>query len=538
VKLRIEEVVEEIRGAWRFRSQALAVAWIVGILGWAAVMVWPDRYLATARIFIDTRTALKPVLEGLAVQQDVNAQLNLARQSLLGVPQLERIATDVGLLSPLIENPSKRTAIIDKMRDRIYITVRTASELASDHDTGGAMYGIGYKDAHRERSLKVVEELLDTLMKETIGGKAQGSKDAQNFLENQIKEYEVRLSAAEQRLADFKRTNVGVMPGEEGGYFQRLQTEMDAVRTAENGLTEAESRRDEIKRQLHGESAVAAATTAPVTGNQNGAASTGDVLARIRETQAKLDELLLKYTDKHPDVIATRGTLAELKLRREAELAALRQGDPDAVASSGAGANPVYQSMEVALNQANVEIAILRQKLEGHRSRVAELRKALNTMPQVEAEFAQLNRDYDVDKTEFTALLTQLEKARLGQEADSSGSVRFAIVEPPNSDYRPISPARTLIIAGVLLVALAAGGGFAYLRNKMAPVYWSSRKLAAQTKAQVLGVVTIAFPSSSRRGMRGAVAWFATAACCLVIAGATVLQLSRLGLRLTVPGIE
>ena len=82
------------------------------------------------------------------------------------------------------------------------------------------------------------------------------------------------------------------------------------------------SRRDELAKQLHSDSAVSAAGSSAPSGGR-GVAGGSDTLSRIQETQAKLDELLLKYTDKHPDVIATRATLEELKKRRESELESL-----------------------------------------------------------------------------------------------------------------------------------------------------------------------------------------------------------------------
>lgn len=531
----VEEVLEEVRGAWRFRWWALAAAWLLGVLGWAVVMLLPDMYEGRATVFVDTRTALRPVLQGLAVEQDVDAELNFVRQSLLGAPQLEKIARDVGLLNPALTDVRERVSVIDGLRDRIAITVTSASSSEGAREAG-SIYGIVYQDRNRARSLKVVGELLNTLIVDTLGGKRQGSQDAQKFLETQIRDYETRLRAAEDKLADFKKHNVGAMPTEEGGYFARLQSEMDAVKTAQTALSVAMSRREELTRQLNGESPLsAAATPGLVPGGPGAAAGGGDTLSRIRETQAHLDELLLNYTDKHPDVIAARQTLVELTARRASEIESLRRGDASALANSGAAANPVYQSIQLALNQADVEIASLRRQLGDHQSRVADLRRALDTMPKVEAEYAQLNRDYDVNKTQYTALLTQLEKAKLGQEADTNGSVRFEIVEPPNAEYRPVSPHRSLLVLVVLGLALGCGAGLAYLIQMLKPVFWSVRTLAENTGATVLGAVSPAFPQALLRRKRWDVSFYTLFAGSFFLLAAVVLGLSLLGQHLTLP---
>src|ERR1700683_4286989 len=499
MNLLVEQVLDEARGAWRFRWWALGAAWILGMVGWAVVMLLPDMYEARATVFVDTRTALRPVLQGLAVEQDVDAELNFVRQSLLGTPQLEKIAHDVGLMTPELADVRKLTALIDSMRDRIAITVTSASSHEGDQNAG-SIYGIVYQDPDRSRSLKVVGELLNTLIVDTLGGKRQGSQDAQKFLETQIKDYESRLRAAEDRLADFKKQNIGAMPTEQGGYFSRLQTEMDAVKSAQTTLSVAISRRDELSRQLHGEPALAAtAASAPTA---PGAAGGNDTLSRIPETQAHLDELLLNYTDRHPDVIAARQTLAELQARRSQELESLRNGDANAVANSGAAANPIYQSIQLELNKAEVEIASLNRQLADHQGRVFELRRALDTMPKVEAEYAQLNRDYDVNKTQYTALLTQLEKAKLSQEADTNGSVRFEVVEPPNAEYHPVSPHRVILVLVVFVAAIGVGGALAYLIQKLKPVFWSVKGLTAFTGVTVLGAVSAAFPKAIDRRRR------------------------------------
>src|SRR5260370_23205802 len=113
MKQELDRVWEEVRSAWRFRWMALAAASIASVIGWSIVFTLPDRYAADARVFVDTRTALKPALQGLTTHQNVDAQINYMRQSLLEGPQLERIAKETGGLPASITDERTRSRILN-----------------------------------------------------------------------------------------------------------------------------------------------------------------------------------------------------------------------------------------------------------------------------------------------------------------------------------------------------------------------------------------------------------------------------------------
>jgi polysaccharide chain length determinant protein (PEP-CTERM system associated) len=526
----LESTYDILHSAWRFRWWALLTSAITALVCWAIVFALPDRFEANARVFVDTRTALKPVLQGLTVEQDVNAQINFVRQSLLAGAQLEKIAVAAGVLDASITDPAQKSRVLQGLAERVKLTVGSASERENEREAG-AIYGISFQDEQRDRSLRVVEVLLNTLVEETLGGKRAGAESAQKFLEVQIREYERRLREAEDKLAEFKKHNIGLMPTEQGGYFAQLQTEIDAARKAESDLQILVSRRAELSRQLRGEAVVSASGSTPVLGS-TGIASGTDTMSRIKETQARLDELLLRFTDKHPDVIATRQNLEDLQKRRTIEIESLRRGDADAIAASGASSSPVYQSIQLALNQADVDIASLRGALAQHRIKAADLRKRLDTAPQVEAEFAALNRDYDVNRTQYSALLASYEKARLGEQADNAGSVRFEIVQPPNAAFAPVFPKRSMFLAGAFVLALLVGGGLAYLMHLLRPVVGSARSLAEFTGLPVLGVVSSAFPGRLHANAKRDLLHFAAGAACLLAGFVVAILLNWSGFRL------
>jgi polysaccharide chain length determinant protein (PEP-CTERM system associated) len=527
-----DKLLDEVQGAWRYRWLAFGIASVLALAGWLLVFTLPDRYEARASVLVDTRTALKPALEGLATQQDVGVELSYVRDSLLTNQRLLGIARSVGMLPASDTDPARTDRAVNYLMKHVQLTRESGDERAQ----GGASYGIEYQDTNRARALNVVSILLQTLIDETLGGKRQGSENAQQFLESQVKDYEKRLRTAEDRLAEFKSRHFGLMPSERGGYFEQLQKETAATEDARTKLLVAQNRRATLEQQLHGDAAVSAAASVAAVAGPNGAVGM-DTVSRIAQARAHLDELLLKYTDKHPDVIETRKTLAELESRRAAEIESLRNGDPRAAASSGASANPVYQSIQLELNHADVEIADLRTQLAEHEEKARQLRQLLNTAPQVEAEYAQLNRDYDVNKAQYTALLSSFEKARLGERADSAGSVKFQVVEPPIVSNRPVWPRRTVYLAAVLLAAMALGVAAANRLDRMRPLVGSSSGLARATGVPVLAVFGAAYPVRSKRHIRWAIVKICAACTCLAVAFAATVLLSHNGVRLALPAL-
>ena len=480
-------VRDELRGVWRYRWMGVLVAWLVACVGWLAVYATPDIYEARARVYVDTSTALRPLLQGLAIDSGVQSQLDLVRQALLSRPQLERVALKTDLLAGAT-NPVEREKVIESLRSQIKLT-------GDSGRTGDNLYTLAFQDPSRDKSVAVVRVVLDSFMEDVIGKKQAGQATAQRFLRDEIQQYERRLSEAEARLADFKKKNMGLMPGDRGDYFARMQAETEQLENARAQLRLAERKRAQLAVQLSGE------TPALNSSGQDSALSVDtESTAQLRDARARLQELLLRYTDKHPEVIALREQIAELEARRTREEENFRR-----LAASGhpgaASANPVYQRLQVDLNAAEVEVATLSGDVADRQRRIEQLKTLVNTAPEVEAELARLNRDYGVTKTQYDSLVQRLETARLSERADETGVVKFDVIDPPVATLEPIAPNRILLLTAALIGALLAGAGAAYLRHIGNPTIQSLRQLQAlSTRAQVV-VLGLTSPSSWRATM-------------------------------------
>jgi polysaccharide chain length determinant protein (PEP-CTERM system associated) len=277
-----------------------------------------------------------------------------------------------------------------------------------------------------------------------------------------------------------------VLPGQGGDYFTRLQTEREGLNQARSQLDVIMSQRNALNDQLRGQSPLVPngrALDPGVGGNR-------DIDARIKESEAKLEDLRLRFTEKHPEVVALKQTIADLKSRRGEELAAL-QGGGAGSGSLAVSDNPLYQSIRMQLNKIDVDAAAARADIAQRERRIAELQRSINTAPDVEAELGRLNRDYGVIKAQYEALLDRLQRARLSESADQTGVVQFQVIEPPAARFEPVGPNRPLMIIAVLLGAIGAGAGVAYVLHQLRPVVSSANALAELTRLPVIGTVSI-----------------------------------------------
>jgi polysaccharide chain length determinant protein (PEP-CTERM system associated) len=511
----LEAALHDLKALWRYRWPAALAAWAVAILGWTVVWLMPNVYEASARVYVDASSALRPLLQGIAVDAPVDAQLNYVKQQLLSRPALEKVAraTDLDLKAT---TPEDKQAIVDGLTKGITIQLAPI-----DKNNPDRLYQITYQNSNRKTAIAVVDTLIKTFVENSLGANREGSETAQRFLQDQIKDYEKRLADAEGKLADFKRKNVGLMPGEQGDYFTRVQNEMDAIKKAQAALSIAANKRDTLAHQLRGET--------PFTPGGNGvpgaAGVTTDTGLRLKEAQARLQEMQLKFTDRHPEIQQLKETISQLEARQKLEIAALQRGDATAAALTGMSANPVYQNIQMQLNQAEVEVNALKGEITDRQTRVAELTRLRDQAPEIEAELARLNRDYGVTKANYDALLERLERAKLTDQASATGTVKFEVIDPPAAKYEPVAPKRALLSTGVLVAALGAGLALAFVLNQLNPVYSSARTLAQVTGLPVLGSVSLTWADAVRATVRREARVYAIAVgVLLVVYGVALLQ--------------
>jgi polysaccharide chain length determinant protein (PEP-CTERM system associated) len=526
----VNQLLSTLRGMWKFRWPALIVAWVVAIVG--VVVVWriPDQYEATARIFVDTDSILKPLMSGLAVQPNVEQQIAMLSRTLISRPNLEKL---VRMADLDLKNQSKadQEALLERLLKGI--SLRTAG-------TGAAnLYLMSYRDPEPEKAKRVIQSMVSIFVESGMGASRKDTDSAKSFLTEQIKIFEARLEEAETRVKEFRLRNMdrqGLDGRDAASRLAEISTQFESARLQ---LREAERARDAAKRQLAEARGQAPSTALPnllqaAPAASSAAASfpvsTPEIDARIEAQRRSLDTLLQRYTEQHPDVIGTRRLLTDLEDQKRKEVAELQRRAQAAAAAAAAaaavtprpGAAPATESLAVQemsrmLAAAEVQVAAMQARVDEYSSRMAQVRQQLKSAPQIEAEAAQLNRDYDIVKRNYEDLVARRQAAVMSGELDvATGVAEFRLIDPPRVSPRPVSPNRLLLLPGVLLAAVGLGLAFAFVAGQLRPTFASPDELRQKTGLPLLGIVSALVTDADRRRARSSMFRFVTASGGLV----------------------
>lgn len=470
----LNQLKDLLKSAWRSRRLGVIVAWAVALVFVPLILLMPDRYQASARVYIDTHTVLKPLMAGLAFQPDLDQQVRMLARTLISRPNVERLRADKSIgWAPVPDDEAAREV------DSLMKAIRIVSE-------GSNVYTIVYRDIDAGRATRLVSTLVASFSSTSNADKRRDSEEARKFIDDEIHQYEVKLAAAENALKEFKLRNFGVSGVSGQDYFARISSLTEDVAKLRSDLQAAESSRDALRKELSVEP-----EQLPVEALPGQVSAPTELDTRLEAQKRQLDELLRRYTDEHPDVLATRKAITQIEAQKRVEAEAARKRR-EASGKVPAPTNPVYQRIRVALAEAEANVASLRGRLATQQARLEQVRGTASKVPQVEAELAQLNRDYDVIRKNYQALVERRESASIGVKLDQTASMaEFRTIDPARAASRPVFPNKVGLAAIGFALALLGGLGAAIVYSRVHPVIDSTKALRELSGRPVVGRVTL-----------------------------------------------
>lgn len=383
-----------IHGMWSHRWLGLCVAWIVCMAGWVIVALLPTSYDSTARVYINADPILTPLLKGLAADTDPTRQLDYMRRTLLSRPNLEEAAR---LADFDIGQGQQREEALKQLAATVRIDAVTANLLT-----------IAYRAADPQRAKNVLQALLMIFAERTTGNSRKEMDRAQQFLDGEIASYQEKLRAADQRRAELNRQYPDQLPVDKNA--NRLEQARTAIKQLELQSSDAIANRDSLQKQLAMVPTMLSVDRGPqivVDASQGTVAAAPKTLDQARRNLAALR---LRYTDEYPDVIAARRQVAQL----EADVKA-----PEQAGGKGQIANTVYDQLKLKLADAESLVASVDRKLAQARLDLPQIEAAAQAAPGIVAKSQDLDRDYNLIKAAYEALVQRRQAAQIADAANT-----------------------------------------------------------------------------------------------------------------------
>ncbi len=462
----MEELVHELRGAlhkvWSRRWVALAVAWIVCILGWLVVAFIPNSYESKARIYVELDDVLSQQLE---ISGDGKQAITRVRQTLTSAVNLEKVIRSTSLGDEVQTDLDMQSAI-----DRLSENITVQSEQDNLFEITATIGKRQLSDAENaELAQQVVQQMIDLFKDQNIAGNRGEVAKTIVFLDQQLEDRKRELEAAEQRRLAFEAQHPDLIGGIGGAatQIQQMRTEMRGI---DADIAAAQS--------------ALAAINGQIAGTPRSIVTTGDgggARGALMQAEAQLSAMQARgLTDSHPDVQT-----------QKRQIEALRRQAANEPSGAGSSPNPAYTSLISIKAERQANVQALESRKAALQSDISGLIATQADEPAVAAEASRISRDYDVLKEKYDELLNNREEMRLrGQVETERSAFQFEVIDPPTYPRKPAAPNRPLLLIGVLLAGAGVGAAVAFALGQLRSSYTTAERLENDLDLPVVGTIS------------------------------------------------
>ena len=424
----------------------LAIAFVVFRL--------PDIYESSTLIVVKPSTLPNSVVPMITEE-------TLTRE-LAGISQ---VVTSRSSLQPLVEKydlykeerrrGEAMEVIIEEMRKGIHVEINT-----SRNDITNA-FNITYRGRDPKTTQAVAAELASKYVDEQTKGTVNAGTSAKQFIEEQVRTAKEEVDAIDNQRLAYLQQNINNLPSQSQalvGRLTALHEEQKALLAEQGRLRDLaaayRSQLGDITKSYEQEIVLSAEnTTDPKT-----TAAWAELVRRRSEFEGELQILTTQYTEKHPDVVAKKKQIEDIKAQQDLMLNDWKDRIEDRKQKLTKITDP--RLLTLRTNISLVEGAMDRQGrwLEETNKQIADINARINAIPNAEVGLEALDRDYQTKKSNYDNLLQQQQKIVVGADAakeQQGGGIQ--VVDPANLPEKPVAPKRLVLTAGGFGIGMALG---------------------------------------------------------------------------------
>lgn len=452
--LMLQEYVSILRQHWLLMLLSSSAAFVILA---TIVALLPSVFEATTTIMVDPQQIPDRYVSTTVVEEP-GERLNLLTQEVLSTSRLEKVIDKLDLY-PRLRAQKGRDAAVEFMRSKITILTKHTS------GSGPSAFTLTFEASTPTAAAVTANELADTFIQKHLQSRQQQVEGTTAFLSAELAQTRGDLQKQEERISEYRMQHLGEMPEQMQANLQALAQLQVQLQSNADQLSRLDEERLVLERTPEADHAIGgAATPSPRK----------TLMAQIAAAEAHLYDLESRYTQDHPDVIAGRAHLEELR----GELRRLSSGAPDVASDPMANVRMTVLNRERA-RLLDEQIAVTR-KIRVYQAKV-------DAVPLRQEELSNLTRDYESSKEHYRSLLDKTYSAQMATSLEEKQQgERFQVLDRAQPPDKAVRPNRPRFLMGSAVLSLLIGFGIALLRERSDP----SVKTAAEL-TRLLGTIEL-----------------------------------------------
>jgi polysaccharide chain length determinant protein (PEP-CTERM system associated) len=454
VEFRQRRISEYARIALKRKWLILLPTIAIGLAIAYVVFRLPDIYESSTLIVVKPSTLPNSVVPTMTEE-------NLTRE----LTSISQVVTSRSSLQPLLEKydlyhderlrGEPMEMLIDAMRKQIKVEVNTSR----NEITNG--FNITYRGRDPKSTQAVAGELASRYIDEQTKGTVNAGASAKQFIEDQVTNAKQELDDIDKRRLEYLNQNMNNLPSQSQALVGRLTAlhEEQKALIAELGRLRDlgaayRSQLGDISKSADQEIIMNAEnTTDPKT-----TMAWAELVRRRSEYEGELQNLVTQYKEKHPDIVAKRKQIEDIKAQQDLMINDWKTRIEERRQKLAQLSDPRILTLKTNIAMMDSDVARQQKLLSETNAQIADLDGRINAIPNAEVGIEALDHEYQTKKANYDQLLVQQQKINLGANVDNQqlgGGIQ--VVDPANLPERPVAPKRFLLTAAGFGIGFALG---------------------------------------------------------------------------------
>ncbi len=388
-------------------------------------------------------------------------QINPSRMDPEG--ERRRLQDTVSTLSQLVMSRKNLVGIIDQfslypgLRQEVPIedvieTMRL--QIAITPSRRGDTFSVSFQGGEQEKVMKVTNALASKFIEENLKYREERATETSKYTQDELSMAKVVLDKKEQSMRDYKLKFYNEMPEQRESNLARLTALIEQGQGIQDSIQDLERTKVLVQEQIAIRKRIISAYPLADSGTVNQPTlQSNSPYDQLNRQLRRLDLLLVKYTEKHPEVRRIKTLIANLE--KEIDSQGGTTGDKAGGRSLQQSEDPAIQQLRLQLKEVGLNIQGLRQEQKKIPGEISKYQEWIAAAPIREAEWNALTRDYEELRRHYDYLVSQNLQAGSVEhmERKQKGS-KFKIVDPARYPDKPFKP------EFLKFMLLAIGGGF------------------------------------------------------------------------------